>query len=203
MGLSKFLQANFYVPILHWLDWYEDIKRGVITQKNFELFELGLSDHIGNKYQPLGYRRLKEVIKLARILNPRSTFVDVGCGLGRPILVALEMGFQHAIGIDISSELIRGCKKNTHNKSNSVELFCCDSNDYNFPPGTLTIFLFNPFDKQRIAKLIDKLGSIRYRGLIIYFNPRHEVIFKKKRLITELRWQNFGLFEERCHFYEI
>ena len=124
MGLSKFLQENFYVPILHWLDWYEDIKRGVITQKNFELSELGLSGHLGNKYQPLGYRRLKEVIKLARILNPRSTFVDVGCGLGRPILVALEMGFQHAIGIDISSELIKGCRKNTHNKSNRVELFC-------------------------------------------------------------------------------
>ena len=203
MRISKFLQEIIYVPILHWLDWYEDIKRGVSTQKNFELSELGLSGHLGNKYQPLGYRRLKEVIKLARILNPRSTFVDVGCGLGRPILVALEMGFQHAIGIDISSELIKGCKKNIHKKSKRVELFYCDSNDYNFPPGNLTIFLFNPFDKQRIAKLIDKLISIEYRGLIIYFNPRHAVIFKKKRLITELRWQNFGLFEERCHFYEI
>ena len=142
MGMSKFLQENFYVPILHWLDWYEDIKRGVSTQKNFELSELGLSGHLGNKYQPLGYRRLKEVIKLGRIMNPGSTFVDVGCGLGRPILMALELGFQHAIGIDISSELIKGCKKNTHNKSKRVELFCCDSNDYNFPPGTLTIFLF-------------------------------------------------------------
>ena len=201
--MSKFLQENFYVPILHWLDWYEDIKRGVSTQKNFELSELGLSGHLGNKYQPLGYRRLKEVIKLGRIMNPGSTFVDVGCGLGRPILMALELGFQHAIGIDISSELIKGCKKNIHKKSKRVELFYCDSNDYNFPPGNLTIFLFNPFDKSRIAKLIDKLISIEYRGLIIYFNPRHAVIFKKKRLITELRWQNFGLFEERCHFYEI
>ena len=203
MGLSRFLQESFYVPILHWLDWYEDIRRGVRTQKNFELSELGLPGHLGNKYQPLGYRRLKEVIKLARILNPRSTFVDVGCGLGRPILVALEMGFQHAIGIDISSELIRACKKNTHNRQTRVELFCCDSDDYNFPPGTLTIFLFNPFDQHRVAKLINKLRRIKYRGLIIYFNPRHERIFKKKRLITELRWQNFGLFEERCHFYEI
>ena len=106
MRISKFLQDIIYVPILHWLDWYEDIKRRVSTQKNFELSELGLSGHLGNKYQPLGYRRLKEVIKLARIMNPGSTFVDVGCGLGRPILMALELGFEHATGINITFGLI-------------------------------------------------------------------------------------------------
>jgi SAM-dependent methyltransferase len=203
MGLSRFFQEEFYVPFLHWLDWFEDRKRGINTQQNFELADLGISSHLGNKYQPVGYGRLNKVIKLARIINPKSTFFDVGCGLGRPILVALELGFQHAIGIDVSKELIGICEKNIGSKSNRVKLVCCDIDDYVFPGGVLTIFLFNPFGKDRLAKLLSKLSSIGSTGLIIYFNPKYHEVFDKRKLVKELKWWNFGLFEERCHFYQI
>ncbi len=201
MSLARVLQKEFYVPVLHWLDWFEDKKRGVNTRQNFELTELGISSSLGNKYQPVSYGRLRVVLKLARRMNPKSTFIDVGCGLGRPILVALELGFQHAIGIDVANELIRSCKKNIGSKSNRVKLFCCDVEDYDFPDGISTIFLFNPFGKDRLAKLVSKLRSIDSKGLVIYFNPKHHEVFDKRKLVRELKWQNFGLFEEICHFY--
>jgi len=203
MGLSRFFQEEFYVPFLHWLDWFEDRKRGVNTQQNFELADLGISSHLGNKYQPVGYRRLKKILKLATSINPKSTFVDVGCGLGRPILVALELGFQRVIGVDISNELIEICKKNFGVNSNKIKLFCCDIDDYVFPEGDLTIFLFNPFGKDRLAKLLLKLNITGNTGLIIYFNPKHHEVFDKSKLVKELKWWNFGLFEERCNFYQI
>ena len=28
-----------------------------------------------------------------------------------------------------------------------------------------------------------------------------QYVFKKNKLVRELKWQNFGLFEEKCHFY--
>ena len=201
MGLSKFIQQEFYVPILHFFDLLEDLRRGVSTQQNFELSDLGVSSHLGNKYQPVGYRRLRQVLRLARRMNPQSTFVDIGCGLGRPIILALEFGFPNVIGIDISDKLIDLCKKNIPKGQDNVKLICCDVEDYSFPIGPLTVFLFNPFDRKRLENLVSKLEETNSNSLIIYFNPKYYDVFKKNKLVRELKWQNFGLFEEKCHFY--
>ena len=201
MGFSRFIQQEFYVPIVHFCDWLEDRRRGVFTQQNFELVELGLASHLGSKYQPVGYARLKKVLKLARRLNPNSTFLDIGCGLGRPILLALELGFPNVIGVDISSKLIEICRNNVSKKAGNSKLICCDVEDYRFPIGSLTIFLFNPFDRKRIENLVSKLEKTNSNCLIIYFNPKHQDVFRGMKLLEQLKWRNFGLFEEKCHFY--
>ncbi len=201
MGLPKFLQEELYVPFLHWLDSMEDRRRKVKTQQNYELSTLGISSQLGNRYQPLGYGRLKKVLRLARLINPNSTFIDVGCGLGRPILLALELGFSKAIGIDISDKLINLCNQNISKVKDNVTLRCCDIENYSFPNGSLTIFLFNPFDGSRLENLLSKLKKNNCSGLIIYFNPKYHDLFKEKQLLRTLKWKNFGLFEERCNFY--
>ena len=201
MGVTRFIQQELYVPMLHFFDLLEDRRRGVFTQQNFELVELGLASHLGNKYQPVSYARLKKVLRLARRLNPNSTFLDVGCGLGRPILLALELGFPNAIGIDISSKLLEICRKNVSREARNCKLICCDVENYSFPLGPMTLFLFNPFDKNRLTNLVPKLKKTNRHGLIIYFNPKHHDVFKEMKLLQELKWRNFGLFEEKCHFY--
>ena len=201
MGLSKFIQQEFYVPILHFFDFLEDRRRGVSTQQNFELVDLGVSSHLGNKYQPVGYRKLRQVLRLAKRMNPKSTFIDIGCGLGRPIILALELGFPKVIGIDISDKLIDLCKKNISKGQHNVKLTCCDVEDYSFPIESLTVFLFNPFDRKRLESLVSKLKETNSNCLIIYFNPKYCDVFKKNKLVRELKWKNFGLFEEKCHFY--
>ena len=63
MSIKNFLHKQVYLTIIHYYDLFQDLKRGINTRENCEITELGFTVDIGNKYQPLGYKRLIEVNK--------------------------------------------------------------------------------------------------------------------------------------------
>ena len=133
MVLKNFLHREIYLPLIHFYDLIQDFKRGIKTTENHEISELGFSDEIGNKYQPIGYKRLIEVIKFAVTLNRESCFIDAGCGKGRPLYIALEQGFNNVIGVEISKKLFNHCKKNlTKYNAIDVGLFKCSYGFFSF-----------------------------------------------------------------------
>ena len=203
MGLKNFLHREIYLPLIHFYDLIQDFKRGIKTTENHEISELGFSDEIGNKYQPIGYKRLIEVIKFAVTQNHHSCFIDAGCGKGRPLYIALEQGFNNVIGVEISKKLFKLCKKNLTKYDGCYTLVCSDIDNFQFPDGSLTIFLFNPFNEKKLNNLKIKLMKKNITGLIIYFNPKHDNIFSNLRIIRKFTWYNLGLFKEECRVYEI
>ena len=203
MILKKFFHREIYLPLIHFYDLMQDLKRGIKTTENHEISELGFSDVIGNKYQPIRYNRLIEVLKFAAALNRESCFIDAGCGKGRPLFIALEQGFSNVIGVEISKKLFNLCKKNLTKYDGCYTLVCSDIDNFQFPDGSLTIFLFNPFNEKKLNNLKTKLMKKSITGLIIYFNPKHDYIFSKMRIIREFTWYNLGLFNEECKVYEI
>ena len=203
MILKKFFHREIYLPLIHFYDLMQDLKRGIKTTENHEISELGFSDEIGNKYQPIRYNRLIEVLKFAAALNRESCFIDAGCGKGRPLFIALEQGFSNVIGVEISKKLFNLCKKNLTKYDGCYTLVCSDIDNFQFPDGSLTIFLFNPFNEKKLNNLKTKLMKKSITGLIIYFNPKHDYIFSKMRIIREFTWYNLGLFNEECKVYEI
>ena len=42
----------------------------------------------------------------------RFTFVDLGCGKGKPLMVAASYGFRRLVGVDISAECIAIARRN-------------------------------------------------------------------------------------------
>jgi 2-polyprenyl-3-methyl-5-hydroxy-6-metoxy-1,4-benzoquinol methylase len=42
---------------------------------------------------------------LPQKMIPRATFIDIGCGKGRVLLMAAEHGFRKIIGIDFAADL--------------------------------------------------------------------------------------------------
>ena len=152
MGLKNFLHREIYLPLIHFYDLIQDFKRGIKTTENHEISELGFSDEIGNKYQPIGYKRLIEVIKFAVTQNRHSCFIDAGCGKGRPLYIALEQGFNNVIGVEISKKLFKLCKKNLTKYDGCYTLVCSDIDNFQFSYTILpdTIFygcLIPLFDK--------------------------------------------------------
>ena len=203
MFIKKLLHKQVYIPIIHFYDLIQDLKRGINTRENCEITELGFSVDIGNKYQPLGYKRLIEVIKFTFKLNPKSCFIDAGCGKGRPLFVAMENGFKNVLGIDISKKLLKICKINLSKYNHNYKLICTDIDNFIFPTGSLTIFLFNPFNEKKLKKLKSKIISNNNTGLIIYFNPKHDYVFSNLNTVRIFNWYNFGLFKEVCKIYKI
>ena len=95
------------------------------------------------------------------------------------------------------------CKINLSKYNHNYKLICTDIDNFIFPTGSLTIFLFNPFNEKKLKKLKSKIISNNNTGLIIYFNPKHDYVFSNLNTVRIFNWYNFGLFKEVCKIYKI
>ena len=111
------------------------------------------------------------------------TFVDLGSGKGRALILAAEFPFRRLIGVEFAAELTEAARANlaapaVAKLANSrVELVCCDAANYEFPQEPLMIYLFNPFGAAIIRRIAQNaLASWRSDPRpveIIYMNPVH------------------------------
>lgn len=92
------------------------------------------------------------------------TFIDLGSGKGRVLLMASNYPFKRIIGVEFMPELHRAAQKNVANYSNArqrcrlIESVCADARDFQFPDGPLVVYLFNPFSESTFAQV---LGNLR------------------------------------------
>lgn len=124
--------------------------------------------------------------------------MDIGCGLGRSLVVANEVGFIDLYGVDISDNLISRCQNNMSKVGVFASLSCID-----VPSGKLAINLFNPFGEERMTNLIAKLVRRKEETLVIYYNPKHFECFKNHSKIKTQVWNHFGLYLEQVFIYLI
>jgi SAM-dependent methyltransferase len=124
------------------------------------------------------------VLRLALAKLPKLdtyTFLDLGCGKGRPLLVASEFPFRDIIGVDLSSPLAQVARRNASIIANrfpartSVRVAVGDASNYPLPPGNLVIFLYHPFHAELIANVVAgveaALASEARSIYVIYYNP--------------------------------
>jgi len=115
------------------------------------------------------------------------TFVDLGCGKGRAILLASEFPFHQAIGVELHPGLARIARRNLvlweAAKRNlcPFQVICQDATEFVFPAGPCLLYLFHPFTTPVVERLIDRLTS-QFAGRpgaldIIYFNPEAGDLF--------------------------
>ena len=54
-----------------------------------------------------------------------------------------------------------------------------------------------------MKELLVKINNRQDETLILYHNPKHTYLFNSNYLIKKFSWNNFGLYEEKCHTYLI
>jgi hypothetical protein len=86
------------------------------------------------------------------------TFIDIGCGKGRVVLLASQLGFKQTIGVEFSPLIAAVARRNLarfHRGRTALErcsIVTTDATDYELPSGALVIYLFNPFAPELAAK---------------------------------------------------
>jgi SAM-dependent methyltransferase len=114
----------------------------------------------------------------------RSTFVDVGAGMGRALLLASESPFVQVIGVEVSGGLYEVTRDNlaranrAKRRCNDLRVVRADARIWNYPPGDLVVFLFNPFDGYALAPTIESILGRRRPGAtwLIYHTPIERAI---------------------------
>lgn len=112
-----------------------------------------------------------------------STFIDVGAGMGRALLLASISPFKQIVGIEVSPGLHQIAKENL-SRAHGITQRCrdlrvvrADARLWNYPPGDLVVFLYNPFDEIALAQCIGAIVHSRAkddRVHLIYHTPVHE-----------------------------
>lgn len=100
-------------------------------------------------YFPTPSRLLPEIIAEHSIQTDGLTFIDLGCGKGRMLLMASQLPFRRVLGVELSPELFRVALKNIAaykgpRKCSEVEAACGDFTEFKFPDNPLFFFLYNP-----------------------------------------------------------
>ena len=191
-----------YLPWLSMLGYFGDFKRGIVTQEIIELNDLGINSSVGTRFETISYGRLSTILRYSKSLG-FDRFLDIGCGLGRSLVVANQAGFVDLYGVDISDNLISRCRNNMIKVGASPSLSCSDVDNFEIPSGKLVIYLFNPFGEERMTDLVKKLVCREYETLVIYHNPKHSECFKNETKIKTHTWNHFGLYREKAFIYLI
>ena len=93
------------------------------------------------------------------------TFIDIGSGKGRVLLMAAARPFARIVGLEYAKELHETAQANLathvarHGEDARIELMLGDAADFVFPDGPLVVFLFNTFGPPLLTRVIANLHA--------------------------------------------
>jgi hypothetical protein len=137
------------------------------------------------------WRRTKPAAPLAQ-----TTFIDVGSGMGRAVLVASQLPFKAVIGVELHPVLARLARRNLRVWREAARTVCPvrliegDAVEHQLPRGAILAFLFNPFGATVLRRLLrawQKHLRARPASLdILYVNNEQEHVLEAMRGFTRL-----------------
>jgi len=127
--LYKFIKN----PQLTYDDFFQfefEKKKGIITRGFVKDVNLGIPIELNpHSYVPGGNIYLKILLKKMKI-QKSDTIIDLGCGLGSPMLYMMRFPFTKISGVEYSKELFKGCQNNLDKLTDSrINVFYGDAGD--------------------------------------------------------------------------
>ena len=135
----------------------------------------------------------------------RFSFVDLGSGKGRALLLALDYPFREIIGVELSPELNRVARANIARYSGGrnrvpVSSIHGDAAAFRWPPVPLVIYLWNSFTgpvmEQVFRNLEASLAQLPRELYLVYIHPELESILDGLPWLNRLWREDFAMSEE-------
>lgn len=117
----------------------------------------------GVRYQAANPVELERCLAALPIEHERFTYVDLGSGKGRTLLVAAQFPFQEVLGVEFAPELHAIAEDNLRlfsgleRRARAVRSMCADAAAVDLPRSDLVLFLYNPFGAAVLAKVVARL----------------------------------------------
>ena len=159
-------------------------------------------------YQPTERELFHEMMNaLAEHIDlSQFTFIDLGSGKGRTLLMASDYPFRRILGVELLPSLNEIAQQNLekyHSESQKcfgIESVCADATTFVPPVEALVIYLFNPFPEsglQRALRNLENSLTEHPRPLyVVYHNPQLESALKQTG-----RWRQISGTHQYSIFY--
>jgi SAM-dependent methyltransferase len=158
----------------------------------------------GRGYQPTDPSIFREMMEHVTADLSGYTFVDLGSGKGRALLLARAYPFRKIVGLELLPELHEVAKRNVARlppgTRQHFELLRGDAREFEFPSGPLFLYLFDPFPPEILAEVIANLERSMARDprpvIVAYQNPVSEPVIAAsgsfRKIGGTLQWAVYG-----------
>lgn len=168
-----------------------DAKYGTTTSDTVVPEDAGIEDEAvrtaSNGYAPTQAKVMRHILHhLSSHDLSAFSFVDIGCGKGRAMLLASEYPFRQVLGVDASakhcdvarSNIERFLKASNQVKCTNIQAHCEDACNFSFPNTSLVVYMYNPFSGGIVKRVIDNLSAFKqetaHKVLLAYLYPEEE-----------------------------
>lgn len=141
-------------------------------------------------------RRWRETLPAVSGRIQAYSFVDVGAGKGRALLLAAALPFRKIIGMEISEELARIAQRNVARwnrvarPQTNIRVLKEDAANFRWPRTPLLVYLYNPFACSLVAQMAERLAAVAASGSglvdLLYVNPTCTDTLASQGLFTRL-----------------
>src|SRR6266704_3572289 len=149
------------------------------------------------KYQPSEPGLFHEILGQMPIEHERFTFLDLGSGKGRTLLMASDYPYHKIIGAEIIPELHTISEENLRRyrseqqKCFALETWLGDARDFHFPNEPMVVYLFNPFPVDILREVLERLRASLTEHpratYVIYHNLVHEDVFQEMAFLEAMK----------------
>jgi SAM-dependent methyltransferase len=145
-----------------------DREHGVDTAGIVRLDELAFKSDSkvhGTRYEAITPEAFHGVLARVDLGEQDLTFVDLGSGKGRAVLLASLYPFRRIVGVEFSPELDEVARRNVERFSGAeqrcddIELRCEDAAAYDLPAEPVLVYIYNSFDRPLMQRVLANLAA--------------------------------------------
>lgn len=157
-----------------------DAELGVTTEALIFLGELdpeaiGPSLEHATHYEPTPIADAERLLDASPLAPDGATFVDLGAGMGRVLLLAARRPFRAVVGVEISPALAEVARDNLRaadprRVARDLRVVRADAAEYRFPPGDLVVYFYNPFAAPVMERVLAALAVPAGREVVLLYH---------------------------------
>ncbi len=145
-------------------------------------------------YQPTDPALFQEMMANLPIEFDQFTFVDLGSGKGRTLLMASDYPFRKIVGVELIAQLHGAAVENIRvyqsatRRCSQIEAVCEDACQFVFPETPLVLYLFNPLPEAGLRRVLRNLEQSLEQSprpaWIVYYNPAMDSVLASSRALV-------------------
>lgn len=181
-----------------------DELHGVETEgmvPRWEMGDVGPNLRFAVQYLPTKPKKFNALLDSLHVNYTDFTFIDIGSGKGRTLLLAQKYHFRKLIGVEFVPKLCEIARKNLEICHCTGEIVCMDATQFAFPDDPLLIYMCNPFHAKPMHEMVSHLEQSLVQCLrpvyVVYWNAFHPEPFIESPFFRRMacRRDEFAVFK--------